>query len=173
MKKIIINIVILFVTLGGVFFISGLFFAQSSENYTKDAKKGVEDNFVISISFGGGFTATYTTTSINQDGIISTETFSHIHESNNKKAEIIGKIDSKEAKRLFSRLMAINFLNVDYNKGGNVSFSLDLTVNNEMHRVIWSRALDDSAPDEMKTVEGIYSEISEIVKKVTERKVDK
>ena len=173
MKKIVINIVILFFTLGGVFFISGLFFAQSSENYKKEAKKGVEDNFMISISFGGGVTATYTTTSINQDGIISTEKFSHIHESNNKKAEIIGKIDSKEAKRLFSRLMAINFLNVNYNEGGNFSFSLALTVNKEMHRVTWSRALDDSAPDEMKTVNSIFGEISEIVKKVTEGKVDK
>lgn len=119
------------------------------------------DTFLISVSSGGGITASHNITSIDQDGFIYSKVVSFVLKENNKEEEIIGMISTNEAIKFYSRLQYINFNKIKYSKPGNWCFALSLTDNTGEHSVAWS---DEPEIDEIKPVIDIYNEILEIAK---------
>ena len=136
----------------GLVFFVGLFYGHSY----------AADTFEINTSCGGGFAATHHIYIISQDGIISEEVISHVLPQNNKEKKIIGRIDSREAKRLYSQLMEIDFNNINYSHPNNLSCSLTLSVGSKSHSVTWSNMANSSYPKEIKHIIDISKEIDYI-----------
>ncbi len=114
-----------------------------------EALKGNKPLFSIVYSENGGFTGMEVKWKLNSNGLIEkTESFPSGKDSTYKAVAV----DSAEIYSLKKKLDDINFLEMEYDYAGNITYSLSLMQNKKKHTIRWSAREEGAAPKADKEV---------------------
>ena len=127
------------------------------------------DYFTIKFGCGGGFVGEYQSYRVVQDGTVYYCAQEFTSPTFSEEGTIIGSIPEKDVEQFYSRLSAIEFNDINYDKQDDMSCLFSLKGSGSEHSVTWPMEFNGiTPPDAIKPVIDIYKDIEKLVSPLRE-----